>query len=213
MVPNMDKYWLLAGPWTVFMHVWSLNQSQTRKSRTDVWTYVNTLLNTKINKDGVMCSYLYCKHGYFRMCKCSHYATILTHVGCSFCARQILVTINNVWALIFHVDKFVQVLWCVKSANINVAWKFPCLQYSLIHFVKFLHCIVASSCCCSHYSRQGGTRKECRTWTRGMTHCICVNIIRDMGCAIWNPYTPCGKFTTSIPQGECGFQMDFPTDT
>ena len=40
IVPNIDKYWLLAGPWTVFMHdhVWSFNQSQTRKSRTGVWT-------------------------------------------------------------------------------------------------------------------------------------------------------------------------------
>ena len=41
MVPNIDKYWLLARPWTKFIHghVWSLvDQIQTRKSRTDVWT-------------------------------------------------------------------------------------------------------------------------------------------------------------------------------
>ena len=30
MVPNIDKYWLLAGPWTEFIHghVWSFNQLQ-----------------------------------------------------------------------------------------------------------------------------------------------------------------------------------------
>ena len=26
--------------------------------------------------------------------------------------------------------------------------------------------------------------------------------------SFWNPYTPCGKFTASFPQGECDFQMD-----
>ena len=42
MVPNIDKYWLLAGPWTVLMHghVRSFNQSQTQKSRSDVWIHV-----------------------------------------------------------------------------------------------------------------------------------------------------------------------------
>ena len=37
MVPNIDKYQLLAAPWTEFSHVWYFNQSQTRKTRTDVW--------------------------------------------------------------------------------------------------------------------------------------------------------------------------------
>ena len=29
------------------------------------------------------------------------------------------------------------------------------------------------------------------------------------GCSIWNPYSPCGRFTPSLPQGECDFQMDW----
>ena len=46
MVPNIDKYRLLAGPWTEFIngHMWSFNQSQRRKSRTDVWMQIKPLL-------------------------------------------------------------------------------------------------------------------------------------------------------------------------
>ena len=56
MVPNIDNYWLLAGPWTVFMHghVWSFNQSQTRKSHTDVWRSILTSEPEEINSE-VIC--------------------------------------------------------------------------------------------------------------------------------------------------------------
>ena len=62
--------------------------------------------------------------------QCYHFDT---YVGCSFCAQQILVTINNVWALFLPVDKFAQASWCTKSTNINEARKFPRFQYNPFH--------------------------------------------------------------------------------
>ena len=60
MVPNIDKYRLLAGPWTEFInsHVWSFNQSQTRKSRADVWTCIYAEMN--ITEVGIFISVFMC---------------------------------------------------------------------------------------------------------------------------------------------------------
>ena len=81
----------------------------------------------------------YCNREYFYVCKCLHmqcqYFDI--YMGCSF--RAFLIPTNNVRALFLinyvydYVDKFVQASWCTKSVNINVAQKFPCLQYPINH--------------------------------------------------------------------------------
>ena len=41
------------------------------------------------------------------------------------------------------------------------------------------------------------------------TNCQIGKYASKLGHSRWNPYTPCGRFTISIPQGECDPQMDW----
>ena len=52
---------------------------------------------------------------------CVNFCTMLPfwhNEGCSVRAQQSLETVNNVWVLFSHVDKFAQASWCAKNMNI-----------------------------------------------------------------------------------------------